>query len=94
MRHRILDAIRPYIGMGHLEGHIEVGSILCTDSHQSDIKFVEDFGLEHKRIESGKRRTDDFYNIKRLNSFHGRLKLWMSRFKEVWTKYLVNYLFG
>ena len=121
MRHRILDAIRPYIGMGHLEGvvemdetyiaesfkgnhvksgfimprpsrkrggevtkrgisseqvcvltgldrqgniyadlvckgrmkssdlsralegHIEVGSILCTDSHQSYIQFVEEF---------------------------------------------------
>ena len=171
MRHRILDAIRPYIGMGHLEGvvemdetyiaesfkgnhvksgfimprpsrkrgkevtkrgisseqvcvltgldrqgniyaelvckgrmkssdlsralegHIEVGSILCTDSHQSYIQFVEEFGLEHKRIESGKRRTDDFYNIQRLNSFHSRLKLWLSRFKGVSTKYLVNYLY-
>ena len=171
MRHRILDAIRPYIGMGHLEGvvemdetylaesfkgnhvksgfimprpsrkrggevkkrgisseqvcvltgldrqgniyaelvckgrmkssdlsralegHIEVSSILCTDSHQSYIQFVEEFGLEHKRIESGKRRTDDFYNIQRLNSFHSRLKLWLSRFKGVSTKYLVNYLY-
>ena len=44
-----------------LEGHIEVGSILCTDSHQSYIKFVEEFGLTHKRIESGQRRTHDFY---------------------------------
>ncbi len=40
-----------------LEGHIEVGSILCTDSHPSYIKFVEEFGLAHKRIESGQRRT-------------------------------------
>ena len=76
-----------------LEGHIEVGSILCTDSHPSYIKFVEDFELEHKRIESGKRRTDDFYNIQRLNSFHRRLKLLMARFKGVSTKYLVNYLY-
>ena len=76
-----------------LESHIEAGSILCTDSHQSYIQFVEDFGLEHKRIESGKRRTDDFYNIQRLNSFHSRLKLWMSRFRGVSTKYLVNYLY-
>lgn len=76
-----------------LKGHIEVGSILCTDSHKSYIQFVEDFELEHKRIESGKRRTDDFYNIQRLNSFHSRLKLWMSRFKGVSTKYLANYLY-
>ena len=76
-----------------LEGHIEFGSILCTDSHQSYIKFVEDFGLEHKRIENGKCRTDHFYNIQRLNSFHSRLKLWMARFKGVSTKYLVNYLY-
>ena len=76
-----------------LEGHIEVGSILCTDSPPSYIKFVEEFGLEHKCIESGKRRTDDFYNIQRLNSFHRRLKLWMARFEGVSTKYLVNYLY-
>ena len=76
-----------------LQGHIEAGSILCTDSHQSYIQFVEDFKLEHKQIESGKRRTDDFYNIQRLNSFHSRLKLWMSRFKGVSTKYLVSYLY-
>ena len=65
---------------------------MCTDSHQSYIKFVDDFGLEHKRIESGKRRTDDFYNIQRLNSFHSRLKILISRFKGVSTKYLNNYL--
>ena len=171
MRHRILDSIRPYIGMGHLEGvvemdetyfaesfkgnhvksgftmprpsrkrgkevtkrgisseqvcvltgldrqgniyaevickgrmkssdlnrvlegHIEKESILCTDSHKSYIQFVKDFGLEHKRIESGKRKTDDFYNIQRLNTFHSRLKVWMTHFKGVSTKYLVNYLY-
>lgn len=76
-----------------LEDHIEVGSILCTDSHQSYIKFVKDSELEHKWIESGKHRTDDFYNIQRFNSFHSRLKLWMPRFKGVSTKYLVNYLY-
>ena len=31
-----------------LEDRIEVGSILCTDSHQSYIKFVKDSELEHK----------------------------------------------
>lgn len=76
-----------------LNDRIESDSILCTDSHKSYIHFVKDFGLEHKRIESGKRRTDDFYNIQRLNSFHSRLKLWMLRFKGVSTKYLVNYLY-
>ena len=38
-----------------LKNHIEVGSILCTDSQKSYIQFVEDFELEHKRIESEKR---------------------------------------
>ena len=32
-----------------LEGHIESGSILCTDSHKSYIQFVKDFGLEHEK---------------------------------------------
>ncbi|MDB8458133.1 MAG: IS1595 family transposase [Turicibacter sanguinis] len=76
-----------------LQGHIESNSILCTDSHKSYIQFVKDFGLQHKQIESGKYRTDDFYNIQRLNSFHSRLKLWMLRFKGVSTKYLINYLY-
>lgn len=66
---------------------------MYTNPHQSYIQFVEDFELEHKRIESGKRRTDDFYNIQRLNSFHSRLKIWIARFKGVSTKYLVNYLY-
>ncbi len=35
--------------------NIEEGSILCTDSQKSYIQFVEDFELEHKRIESEKR---------------------------------------
>ena len=55
-------------------------------------QIVEDFGLEHKRIENGKCRTDHFYNIQRLNSFHSRLKLWMARSKGVSTKYFENNL--
>lgn len=63
-------------------------------SHKSYIQFINDVGLEHKSIESGKGRTDDFYNIKRLNSFHSRLKSWMARFKGMSTNYLVNYLYS
>lgn len=33
------------------------------------------FEFDHKQIESGKNRTDDFYNIQHLNSFHSHLKL-------------------
>ncbi len=76
-----------------LEGCIEANSILCTDSHKSYIQFVKDFELEHKQIESGKYKTDDFDNIQRLHSFHSRLKLRVSQFKGGSTQYLVNYLY-
>lgn len=76
-----------------LDGHIENGSILCTDSHKGYLQFVLDYELEHKRIKSGRYLTDDLYSIQRLNSFHSRLKNWMSRFKGVSTKYLANYLY-
>ena len=76
-----------------LDGHIEKGSILCTDSHKGYLQFVVDYNLEHKRIKSGRHLTDNLYSIQRLNSFHSRLKNWMDRFKGVSTKYLVNYLY-
>ena len=61
--------------------------------HQSYSQFIKDFELEHKRIESGKRRIDDFYTLQCLNSFYNRLKLWRSRFKGVSITDLVNYLY-
>lgn len=76
-----------------LGGHLEKGSILCTDTHKGYLKFVKDFDLEHKRIKSGRHLTDDLYSIQRLNSFHIRLKKWMKRFNGVSTKYLANYLY-
>ena len=32
MHHRILDAIRPYIGIGHLEGVVEIGETYFAES--------------------------------------------------------------
>jgi len=73
-------------------GSIEKGSILCTDSHSSYIKFAQDQGLEHQRIKSG-RHKEGIYHIQHINAFHGKLKAWISMFKGVSTKHLANYLY-
>ena len=74
------------------KGHIGEGSILCTDSHKSYIKFATDFNLDHKRIKTGKHK-EGTYHIQHINSYHSRLKKWMDNFNGVATKYLANYMY-
>ena len=44
------------------KGHIGEGSILCTDSHKSYVKFATDFNLDHKRIKIGKHKEGIYHN--------------------------------
>ena len=73
------------------KGHIGEGSILCTDSHKSYIKFATDFDLEHKRIKTGKHK-EGIYHIQHINALHSNLKKWMGRFNGVSSKYISNYM--
>ena len=71
-------------------GHIVEGSILCTDSHKSYIKFATDFNLDHKRIKTGKNK-ECIYNIQHINALHSNLKKLIGRFNGVSSKYIKLY---
>lgn len=47
--------------------------------------------LDNKKIKRGKYK-EGIYNIKHINSLQSNLKIWMSSFNAVETKYLSNYM--
>jgi transposase-like protein len=73
------------------DGHIETGSIICTDSHRSYPKFANQLNLTHIKLKGGKKK-EDIYHLQNVNSFHSRLKGWTRKFNGVSTKHLSNYL--
>ena len=56
--------------------------------------FAKNKGLGYRSIDLSKgiRVIKGIYHIQNVNSYHSRLKGWLSRFKGVATKYLSNYL--
>lgn len=73
------------------DGKIANGAELCTDKMSAYRTFASDNGLNLHQLLSDK-RTDGIYNIQHINSYHSKLKSFMSRFNGVSTKYLNNYL--
>lgn len=74
------------------KGRIEEKSTLCTDSHKSYIKFVQNLGIELQQVKRGKHK-EGIYHIQHINAYHSKLKKWMDRFNGVATKYLANYMY-
>jgi transposase-like protein/IS1 family transposase len=73
---------------------ISKDTILCTDGWRGYKTFAKEKGLEHYRIDTNKTGyvIKGIYHIQNVNSYHGRLKQWLHRFKGVATKYLNHYL--
>lgn len=74
-----------------LGGHIEAGSVFCTDRLNSYVGFAERNEINLLQIKS-KHRMHGALGIQRINGYHGQLKDFMVRFHGVATKYLNNYL--
>lgn len=74
--------------------YITSDSTLCTDAAKNFISFAGLKGVEHKAVKNvrGQRVKDGLYHIQHINSCHGRLKKWMTRFHGVASKYLDNYM--
>ncbi|MDF2534690.1 MAG: hypothetical protein K0R18_847 [Bacillales bacterium] len=74
---------------------IEPSSLLCTDSARNFLKFAQTKGLQHKAINTRRKNyvSEQIYHVQNVNSYHSRLKKWMTRFQGVSTKYLDNYLY-
>lgn len=73
------------------ENKIDNESITCTDSCRSFKKFAKESNLELVQLPKGKKKLG-IYHLQHVNSFHSRLKNWMTRFNGVATKYLSDYL--
>jgi IS1 family transposase len=73
---------------------ISVDTILCTDGWRCYKTYAKEKGLEHYRIDTKKTGyvIKGLYHIQNVNSYHGRLKQWLERFKGVASKYLNHYL--
>ena len=75
-----------------INGRIEEGSFLVTDSLSAYDTVAEVNNLTHIKIEPGKHKNGVF-DIQTVNSYHSELKrLINGRFKGVATKYLNNYV--
>ena len=78
--------------LGHvLGGRISSESTLCSDEDKSYRKFSRENGLKLVQIKGGK-SVKGIFHIQHLNSYHSRLKSFVSSFKGVSSKYLNNYL--
>lgn len=74
------------------KGHINAGSVICTDNKLSYIKFAKDLNLKHKRIIAGN-YNDTHYTIKHVKSLKCKFIMWLRIFQGVATKYLSNYIY-
>lgn len=76
-----------------LKDKIEPKSILCTDMHRSYTSFAKKNKIEHHTIKaSAKEYKRGTFHVQHINFIASDLKLWISDFKGVSTKYLQNYL--
>lgn len=66
-------------------------SVLCTDKERAYHRFAAEKGLKLVQIKDGKKKLG-VYHIQHVNSYHSRLKLFMTGFRGVATKYLNNYI--
>lgn len=65
--------------------------MLVTDAMNAYVKFANDTGNGLVQLKGGKAKKG-VYNVKRVNSYHNRLRKFMGRFNGVVIKYLSNYL--
>lgn len=79
--------------MAALKPLLPADAVVCTDGGGSIGQAVKDLGLEHHPVVTSKgRHAIGAWHIQNVNSYHGRFKGWMRRFRGVATSYLENYL--
>lgn len=89
----LLDAVSKASFTGALRGRVHDDAVLCTDGSAAMAAAAKALGVEHQAVNLSKgQRTRGPWHIQNANSYHGRLKGWMHRFKGVATSYLESYL--
>ena len=70
-------------------------AVLCTDNEKAYMSFARDRGIRLVQMDTDCRtisKDGRNYGIQRINAYHSRLKLFISRFHGVSTKHLGNYI--
>jgi len=77
-----------------LKSIISEEAVLCSDGNSIYQSFAKGEKIPHKRVvrNDGIYVVDKVFHIQNLNAYISRLKIWMTRFNGVATKYLSNYL--
>ncbi len=69
------------------------GVTLCTDGSSAMRLAAQAVGVKHVALVTARhQRKRGIYHVQTVNSFQGRLKAWIARFRGVATKYLHRYL--
>lgn len=79
----------------HLNGRINVETVVCADASFAHEKLARNLGLTFKELvaSSGLRIIEGVFHLQNVNAYHSHLKKWISEvFHGVATKYLSHYL--
>ena len=89
----LLEAVSKACLSQALAPRIHSDAVLCTDGSAAMAGAAQNMGLQHEPVNlSAGERVRGPWHIQNVNSYHGRLKQWMTRFKGVATDRLENYL--
>ena len=91
----VLNSMKNKEIFSSLQGRIQEGSTLCTDSYASHHQLEEQLHVTLKELNASKGEyvKEERYHIQTVNSYHNALKCWINGFfKGVATKYLDKYL--
>ena len=69
------------------------GVTLCTDGSSAMRLVAQSLGVKHVALVTARnQRKRGLFHVQTVNSYQGRLKAWIARFRGVATKYLHRYL--
>ena len=108
MRHKVLDCIKAFIGIGDVDGIVEIDETFIAEFFKGNHnksgfemprparkrgKKVKKRGISNEQVCIATAiDRNDIYYINHVNSLHSNFKIWMYRFKGVSTKFLPNYM--
>jgi transposase-like protein len=77
-----------------LRNAVNAENILCIDGGNALWSFVNDRKIPYRVIPAKKHvhEIEPVFHLQGVNAHHSRLKLWMSQFRGVATRYLSNYV--
>ena len=89
----LLEAVSKNCLSEVLRTRVKADAILCTDGSAAMAATAKEMGVHHEAMNlSAGERVRGPWHIQNANSYHGRLKGWMDRFRGVATSYLESYL--